>query len=96
MLTSILLDHSANAHPDLISLISNCLNRRIDLRPDANRARKITDATLKMCVIKLYTNNLLEKKYCAFSAGKSTNKKSKISVKIFSNIVFSQINKLVG
>lgn len=48
MLTSILLDHSANAHPDLISLISNCLNRRIDLRPDANRARKITDATLKM------------------------------------------------
>lgn len=51
MLTSILLDHSANAHPDLISLISNCLNRRIDLRPDANRARKITDATLKMCVI---------------------------------------------
>ncbi|KAI6210533.1 Guanylate cyclase [Aphelenchoides besseyi] len=35
-------------HPDLVSLMHRCFNGRVDLRPDANMARKITDATLKM------------------------------------------------
>jgi hypothetical protein len=35
-------------HPDLVNLLHKCFNGRIDLRPDANMARKITDATLKM------------------------------------------------
>lgn len=35
-------------HPDLISLMHKCFNGKMELRPDTNMIRKITDATLKM------------------------------------------------
>lgn len=97
MLTSILLDHSANAHPDLISLISNCLNRRIDLRPDANRARKITDATLKMCVIN-YTliNQRLANNKARFLLVNQPTRKAKFRLKYSLTLFFRRsTNSLV-
>lgn len=47
-LTSDFILDEPEIHPDLVSLMHKCFNGKVDLRPDTNMARKITDATLKI------------------------------------------------